>query len=123
VTGYGPATDRPVDVKSGLTPVRRQRRRRYVDTKDFGAMVTRMIRAYGRRVANADMDDLTELVAMRALVDDAIATAVSHLRDHHEFSWAAIGDAVGTTRQAAQQRYGRKDHPTCTTTSSTSRPS
>ena len=103
------ATDQPAAVKTGLTSTRRQRRRRYVDTKDFGAMVTRMIRAYARRVADADMEDLTDLVAMRALLDDAIDTAVSHLRDHHEFSWAAIGDAVGTTRQAAQQRYGRKD--------------
>jgi hypothetical protein len=72
-------------------------------------MVTRMIRAYGRRVANADMEDLTDMVAMRALLDEAITNAVSHLRDHHEFSWAAIGEAVGTSRQAAQQRYGRKD--------------
>jgi hypothetical protein len=96
-------------VKGALTSNRRQRRRRYVDTKDFGAMVTRMIRAYGRRVANADAEDLADLVAMRALLDEAIATAVSHLRDHHDFSWAAIGEAVGTTRQAAQQRYGRKD--------------
>jgi hypothetical protein len=97
-------------VKAALTSTRRQRRRRYVDTKDFGAMVTRMIRAYGRRVANADTEDLADLVAMRELLDDAIATAVGHLRDHHDFSWQAIGDAVGTTRQAAQQRYGRKDN-------------
>jgi hypothetical protein len=75
-------------------------------------MVTRMIRAYGRRVANADMEDLTDMVAMRALLDDAITAAVSHLRDHHEFSWTAIGEAVGTSKQAAQQRYGRKDNTT-----------
>ena len=105
----GTTSQQPSAVKAALTSTRRPRRRRYVDTKDFGAMVTRMIRAYARRVADADMEDLTELVAMRALLDDAIDTAVSHLRDHHEFSWAAIGDAVGTTRQAAQQRYGRKD--------------
>jgi hypothetical protein len=102
---------RPIAVKDSLTANRRPRRRRSVETKEFGAMVTRMIRAYGRRVANADMEDLTDMVAMRALLDEAITTAVSHLRDHHEFSWAAIGDAVGTTRQAAQQRYGRKDTP------------
>jgi hypothetical protein len=96
-------------VNAALTANRRSRRRRYVDTGDFGAMVTRMIRAYARRVADADLEDLADLVAMRALLDDAITQAVSHLRVHHEFSWAAIGDAVGTTRQAAQQRYGRKD--------------
>ena len=104
-TNYGPA-----GVKAGLTADRRKRRRRSVETKEFGAMVTRMIRAYGRRVANADMEDLTDMAAMRALLDEAITNAVSHLRDHHEFSWSAIGEAVGTTRQAAQQRYGRKDN-------------
>jgi hypothetical protein len=107
-----PTNQRRYGVKGALTADRPQRRRRYVDTRDFGAMVTRMIRAYGRRVADADLEDLADLVAMRSLLDDSITAAVSHLRDHHEFSWAAIGEAVGTTRQAAQQRYGRKDNPT-----------
>jgi hypothetical protein len=103
-------TGRRIDVKDDLTANRRPRRRRSVETKDFGAMVTRMIRAYGRRVANADMEDLADVVALRSLLYEAITAAVAHLRDHHEFSWAAIGEAVGTTRQAAQQRYGRKDN-------------
>ena len=108
---HDPQDQRPTAVKDALTPIARPKRRRSVETKDFGAMVTRMIRAHGRRVANADREDLADLVAMRGLLDDAITAAVTHLRDHHEFSWTAIGDAVGTTRQAAQQRYGRKDTP------------
>jgi hypothetical protein len=46
---------------------------------------------------------------MRRTLDDVITATVLHLREHQDFSWAAIGEAVGTTRQAAQQRYGRKD--------------
>ena len=97
----------PIRVKESLTPVRaRRRQRRHVETREFGAMVSRMIRAYGRRVADADPEDLAELVAMRGQLDEAITTAVDHLRAHHGFSWASIGEALGCTRQAAQQRYG-----------------
>jgi hypothetical protein len=97
----------PIGVNESLTSVQPRRRRRHVETRDFGAMVSRMIRAYGRRVANADPEDLADLVAMRAQLDEAITTAVEHLRTHHGFSWQSIGDALGCTRQAAQQRYGR----------------
>jgi hypothetical protein len=102
-------SDHASGVKTALTSDRRQRGRRYVETRDFGAMVTRMLRAYGRRVATADMDDLRDMAAMRQTLDEVIAATVRHLRDQQDFSWAAIGEAVGTTRQAAQQRYGRKD--------------
>jgi hypothetical protein len=97
----------PSAVNDVLTPVRRvHRRRRYTETRDFGAMVARMIRAYGRRVAFADIEDLRDLAALRDTLDDVITDTVAHMRGQHEFSWAAIGEAMGTTRQAAQQRYG-----------------
>jgi hypothetical protein len=69
-------------------------------------MVARMIRAYGRRVADADIEDLRDLAVMRDTLDQVIADTVAHMRGHQEFSWSAIGEAMGTTRQAAQQRYG-----------------
>src|SRR4051812_14556383 len=94
-------------VNTILTAEPRQRRRRYVDTRDFGAMVARMIRAYGRRVQDADVEDLRDMVAMRRMLDEVIESTVTHMRSHQDFSWTAIGEAVGTTRQAAQQRYGR----------------
>jgi hypothetical protein len=71
-------------------------------------MVARMIRAYGRRVSGADIEDLRDLMVLRDTLDGVIASTVSTLRADQEFSWAAIGEAMGTTRQAAQQRYGRE---------------
>jgi hypothetical protein len=102
------AFERAMSVKPTLTRPRRQRRRsRPIECKEFGQMVSRMIRAYGRRVGDADVEDLTEMVAMRAQLDVVIKDTVTQLRGKHDFSWSRIGEAVGTTRQAAQQRYGR----------------
>lgn len=95
-------------VKPRLTAPKRQRRRsRPVEAREFGQMLARMIRAYGRRVQDADVEDLADMVAMRDQLDDVIKATVTHMRSEHEFSWARIGEAMGTTRQAAQQRYGR----------------
>jgi hypothetical protein len=79
-----------------------------VETMEYAAMMRRMVRAYGRRVADADVEDLAELIALRAQLDETIASAVSSSRERHGRSWADIARATGTTRQAAQQRFGRQ---------------
>ena len=100
--------ERARTVKPGLTRPKRQRRRsRPVEVSDFGQMLARMIRAYGKRVGDADVEDLADMFAMRNQLDDVIRDAVTQMRSKHDFSWARIGEAAGTTRQAAQQRYGR----------------
>lgn len=66
-----------------------------------------MIRAAGRRVAESDEFELAELIAMRDELNQAIQTAVDGQLATGR-SWAAIAVATGTTRQAAQMRYGRK---------------
>jgi hypothetical protein len=43
--------------------------------------------------------------ARRAEADRAVLTAVGEAREHH-VSWAAIGDQLGTSGEAARQRYG-----------------
>lgn len=88
-------------VKPTLTP------RREVETLEYARMMRRMIAAYGRRVADADVEDLAELIALRAEVDQAIAYAVRTSRARHGRSWADIARATGTTRQAAQLRWGK----------------
>lgn len=68
-------------------------------------MVRRIIRAHGRRVGGADPEDLVELAELRDVVEEAIADAVRGLREGG-CSWAQVARGLGTTRQAAQQRYG-----------------
>lgn len=75
-----------------------------VETTEFLGMVRRMLRAAGRRVADADEYELAELVALRAELEDAISRAVHGQRDAGR-SWAAIGAALGIARQSAHERY------------------
>lgn len=77
------------------------------DHSEFSGFVRRVLRAYSRRCACADPEDLTELLALQGEVDAAITSAVVGLR-RSGFSWTEIAAAAGTTRQAAQQRWGVK---------------
>lgn len=74
------------------------------DHSEFVAFARRILRACSRRMAAADPEDLADLIALRAEVDEAIARAVASVHEGGA-SWAEIGRALGTTRQAAQQRY------------------
>lgn len=79
-----------------------------IETPEYGQMMRRMIRAYGRRVADADEVDLAALVELRSEVESAIAHAVDGQRTTHGRSWADVGRGLGVTRQEAQRRYGRR---------------
>jgi len=76
------------------------------ENAEYAAMVGRMIRAYGRRVADGDEVDLTMLANMRGELDAAIIEAVRGQK--RRWSWEVIGRALGTTRASAQQRYGKR---------------
>jgi hypothetical protein len=94
---------------------RAKREKRDVETREFGAFARRIVRAYGRRVADRDIEALAELVALRDAVDAAIHDAATAL--HGEpYSWTDIGRVLGITRQAAQMRLGK---PRTTTTKET----
>ena len=82
-----------------------------VETPEFAAMVRRVIRAYGRRVVHGDEPDLAELVGLRDVIEESIAVAVHGQRAMYGRSWSEIAAGLGTTRQAAQQRYGRSAVP------------
>ncbi|GAA4170825.1 hypothetical protein [Gryllotalpicola koreensis] len=78
-----------------------------IETTEYLAMMRRMLRAAGRRVADADEIELAELVALRAELEQAIASAVAgqHKRG---VSWRGIAAGLGMTRQSAHERYSRK---------------
>lgn len=81
-----------------------RRGRRYVETSDFLRAVARLIRAAGRRVGDADIDELRDLLAMQAELDRTIVQAVAGLRAAG-VTWQQIGEANGTTGQAATIRW------------------
>lgn len=75
-----------------------------IETPEYAAMMRRMIRAHGRRVAQADPIDLADLAALREVLDEALGVAVAGLRAQGN-SWAAIAEGLGVTRQTAWEAY------------------
>lgn len=76
-----------------------------VENASYVAFLRRVIRAAGRRVAEGDVDGLSDLLDLAAELDRAIDAAVRGLRDTG-YSWGEIASRLGVTRQAAQQRWG-----------------
>lgn len=92
------------DVKAPLT----NKRGRYVETREFMGMIRRGIRALVRRVGDqADVEMLPDMLQLQADLDHAVVVAVAGLRARG-YSWAEIAARTGTTKQAAQQRWGGK---------------
>lgn len=75
------------------------------DNTDFVHMIRRMLKAAGERVAHDDPAVLAELVALRADLDRAVRVAVGAQRAAG-ITWASIGEATGTTGQAANMKWG-----------------
>jgi hypothetical protein len=81
--------------------------KRVVETPEYAAFARRILRACARRVAEGDVEGLACLVALRTELETAIASAVAGLRSEQwSYSWAQVAAVLGSTRQAAQQRYG-----------------
>ncbi|MEU7875149.1 hypothetical protein [Dactylosporangium sp. NPDC049140] len=101
-------------VKPGMTPRRAKRAKRAVENDQFDAFVRRILRAYARRVAAGDIEALAMLTMLSSEVDSVLRDAVRGLRKTpYSYSWDEIGQRLGTSRQAAQMRFGVKsDRPT-----------
>ena len=93
--------DSPDTVKATLTS---DRAARVVENDEYAAFARRVLRAYARRVADGDVEALILMFGLAAEIDTAITEAVKGLRK--TYSWAEIGNRLGITRQAAQQRWG-----------------
>ena len=94
-------------VKPALTLKPRKRARRRVETSQFDAFARRILRAYARRVADGDVEALAALVTLTSEVDAVAREAVAGLRAKpYSYSWSEIAERLGTSRQAAQMRYG-----------------
>jgi hypothetical protein len=87
------------------TPLTTHRRRDVVENDAFADFARRIVRAYSRRVAAGDIEAITDLVTLADHLDEAIAFAIGGLREFG-YSWAEIGNRLGVSRQACQQRWG-----------------
>jgi len=85
----------------------RKRSKREVDTTDYLRMLGRMLRAAAVRCAESDEEELGELCRLDTVLHQVLEDTVRGLRESGH-TWQQIGDAAGTTRQGAQQRWGRQ---------------
>ena len=75
-----------------------------VENDDYAAFTRRILAAHAKRIATGDIEGLTALAALAADIDTALHTAVTGLRNQG-YSWTEIAARLGTSRQAAQQRF------------------
>ena len=78
-----------------------------VETASYGAMMRRMLRSYGKRVADMDVAELKGLADFAADAERVTGETVAKLRSKSGggYSWAQIAQSLGISRSAAQHRY------------------
>jgi hypothetical protein len=86
---------------------RRPKPKRRVENDEFGAFARRIIRAYGRRVGEGDVEALASLIRLHDELGEVIATAAGDLHARG-YSWAEIAARTGTSLQAVRQRVMRR---------------
>lgn len=90
--------------KAALPP--RRRRQRYRETPEVVGAARRLIRVVGKRIATEDPDDLLLLGDLEREVRQAWQVAIDGIR-RSGFTDREIGEVLGTTRQAVEQRWPR----------------
>lgn len=82
------------------------------DDVEYIKMVTRMIRAAGKRGAKANPYMLKLISEMHQAVDEAEQLCADGLHGDQDYSWAEIGADMGIGRHAAMRRYGNANPAT-----------
>jgi hypothetical protein len=75
-----------------------------LEARDYTRMLRRMIRAGEKYWRDSDCADLRDLVDMRRQLDEAIARAVTGMRESGH-TWREIGACAGVSHVAAMQRW------------------
>jgi len=91
---------------SGTCRARKRKAERVIENSDYAAGLARQIRTMGAR-ASGDLEALSWLSGAVDHARTALALAVAGCRAAG-YSDAEIGHALGITRQAVGQRFGRK---------------
>lgn len=82
------------------------------EAPELAAAARRMMRALAVRATEGDTEAIEQLAQLRDDLDSALGAAVAGARERVGYSWAEVADLVGTTRQNAQQRWGKAEPPT-----------
>lgn len=90
------------------TPEGKRVRREKDPAAEAVKVAKRMIERAGRLVAEADPEHLAQLVELHRALDEAVKDAVDAQRASG-ITWQSIGEATGTTRQAALMKWARKE--------------
>lgn len=84
-----------------------KRARRVRENDEYREMMTRMVRAHGRRVIEGgNIEDLAHLRDLRDQIDTAMGEVARAVQASGR-SWSEIGGALGMTKQSAHQRFGK----------------
>lgn len=80
------------------------------DADELGPFMARMLAALVRRAERGEIDALTQLHALERRVGSAVVDAARGANEGPgKYSWGEIGRWLGMTRQAAHQRFRRRD--------------
>jgi hypothetical protein len=82
-------------------------RRRYRETAEVVGATRRLMKVIGKRIATEDPDDLRHLVQLEQELRQAWGIAIAGIRASG-FTDSEIGEALGTSKQAVQQRWPRR---------------
>lgn len=82
--------------------------RREYETDEYLAMLERMIRRAGERVAEADEPELARLNRMIGLVRDAVEVGARG-QYARQGTWTWVGRALGISRQTAHERFAPRE--------------
>ena len=84
------------------------RTRKTYESPDMSAMIQRVSRGLVRRAANGDLEALRALYDCETAIHTALADAALEAHDgSFHYSWNQIGEQLGLTRQAVQQRFAK----------------
>lgn len=71
----------------------------------------RELRAMLRRAGDEDPEGFAQIAQLIVQAANGLRLSAELTRAQHGYSWADLAGALGTTRQAAQQKYGRSTGP------------
>lgn len=87
---------------------RRRARRERPECPEVGSAARRMVRALVKRAEEGDTEAIEQLVETQHATTQAITEAGAALHEVAGYSFTELGQVLGTSRQAARQRFGKR---------------